>query len=72
MYMSLSECLPRTQDHDSLAGGLFQLHLDGAELLVDDLHHTLDFLLKPKYCFNILNFLQAFNQTSPPSLGISI
>lgn len=30
------------QDHDSLTGALFQLHLDGAELTVDDSHHTLD------------------------------
>lgn len=36
--------LPRTQDHDGLAGGLLKLHLDGAELLVDDLHHALDLL----------------------------
>lgn len=32
------------QDHDGLAGGLLQLHLDGAELLVDDLHHALNLL----------------------------
>lgn len=30
------------QDHDSLTGALFQLHLDGAELTVDDSHHALD------------------------------
>lgn len=31
------------QDHDGLAGALLQLHLDGAELAVDDPHHALDF-----------------------------
>lgn len=30
------------QDHDSLTGALFQLHLDGAELTVDDSHHALN------------------------------
>ncbi len=32
----------RAQDHDSLTGALLQLHLDGAELTVDDSHHALD------------------------------
>ena len=32
------------QDHDSLAGALLELHLDGAELAVDDAHHALDLL----------------------------
>ena len=30
------------QDHNGLAGALFELHLDGAELAVDDVHHALD------------------------------
>ena len=30
-----------TQDHDGLAGALLELHLDGAELPVDDAHHAL-------------------------------
>lgn len=30
------------QDHDRLAGALFELHLDGAELAMDDAHHALD------------------------------
>ncbi len=30
------------QDHDGLAGALLQLHLDGAELAVDDADHALD------------------------------
>lgn len=30
------------QDHDGLAGALLELHLDGAELAVDDVHHALD------------------------------
>lgn len=30
------------QDHHGLAGALFELHLDGAELAVDDAHHALD------------------------------
>lgn len=34
----------RPKDHDGLTCGLFQLHLDGREFLVDDLHHALDFL----------------------------
>lgn len=33
----------RSQYHHRLAGRLLQLHLDGAELLVDDLDHALDF-----------------------------
>lgn len=32
------------QDHDGLAGALLELHLDGAELAVDDVHHALDLL----------------------------
>lgn len=35
---------PGAQDHDGLARALLQLHLDGAELLVDDGHHLLDLL----------------------------
>ena len=34
----------RTQDHDGFARALFELHLDGAELAVDDAHHALDLL----------------------------
>lgn len=34
----------RPQDHDGLARALLQLHLDGAELAVDDVHHALDLL----------------------------
>lgn len=41
---NVSAYVPRAQDHDGLAGGLLQLHLDGAELLVDDLDHALNFL----------------------------
>ena len=36
--------LPRSEDHDGLAGGLLQLDLDGGELLLDDVHHSLNFL----------------------------
>lgn len=32
------------QDHDGLARALLQLHLDGAELAVDDADHALDLL----------------------------
>lgn len=32
---------PGPQYHDGLTGALFQLHLDGREFLVDDLHHAL-------------------------------
>ena len=32
---------PGPQYHDGLASTLFQLHLDGREFLVDDLHHAL-------------------------------
>lgn len=32
------------QDHDGLAGALLQLHLDGAELPVNDAHHALHLL----------------------------
>lgn len=32
---------PGPQNHDGLTGALFQLHLDGREFLVDDLHHAL-------------------------------
>lgn len=35
---------PRAQDHDGFARALLQLHLDGAELAVDDAHHPLDLL----------------------------
>ena len=35
---------PGAQDHHSLARALFQLHLDGRKLLVDDLDHPLDLL----------------------------
>ena len=31
---------PGPQYHDGLTGALFQLHLDGREFLVDDLHHA--------------------------------
>lgn len=34
----------RAQDHDSFTRALLQLHLDGAELAVDDAHHPLDLL----------------------------
>lgn len=30
------------QDHNGLTGALFELHLNGAELAVDDVHHALD------------------------------
>lgn len=30
------------QDHDRLAGALLELHLDGAEFAMDDVHHALD------------------------------
>lgn len=33
-----------TQDHDSLAGALLELHLDGTELSMDDAHHALHLL----------------------------
>lgn len=33
----------RAKDHDELAGALFELHLDRAEVLADDCHHTVDF-----------------------------
>lgn len=36
------------QDHNGLAGGLFQLHLDAGELLVNDLHHPLDLLRRDR------------------------
>ena len=32
------------QNHDGLAGGLFQLHLDAGELFVNYLNHPLDLL----------------------------
>jgi hypothetical protein len=32
---------PGPQYHDGLTGALLQLHLDGREFLVDDLHHAL-------------------------------
>lgn len=35
---------PRAQDHDRLACALLKLHLDGAELAVDDADHPLDLL----------------------------
>lgn len=35
---------PGAQDHDGLARALLQLHLDGAELAVDDADHALDLL----------------------------
>lgn len=35
---------PGTQDHDGLARALLELHLDGAELAVDDAHHPLNLL----------------------------
>lgn len=43
---SLSPCIqkPRAQDHDGFTRALLQLHLDGAELAVDDAHHPLDLL----------------------------
>lgn len=43
---SLSPCIqkPGTQDHDGLARALLELHLDGAELAVDDTDHPLDLL----------------------------
>lgn len=34
----------RAQDHDGLTGALLQLHLDGAELPVDNAHHALHLL----------------------------
>lgn len=35
---------PGAQDHDGLARALFELHLDGAELAVNDADHPLDLL----------------------------
>lgn len=35
---------PGAQDHDGLASALLELHLDGGELLVYDLHHALNLL----------------------------
>lgn len=35
---------PGAQDHDRLARALLQLHLDGAELAMDDADHPLDLL----------------------------
>lgn len=35
---------PRPEDHNGLAGTLLELDLDGVELLMDDLHHSLDLL----------------------------
>lgn len=35
---------PGAQDHDGLARALLELHLDGAELAVDDADHPLDLL----------------------------
>lgn len=35
---------PGAQDHDGLARALLELHLDGAELAVDDANHPLDLL----------------------------
>lgn len=31
---------PGAQDHDGLTGALLELHLDGTELLVNDVHHA--------------------------------
>lgn len=31
---------PRAQDHDGLTGALLELHLDRAELVVNDVHHA--------------------------------
>jgi len=36
------------EDHDGLAGGLFELHLDAGELLVDYLDHSFDFLRRDR------------------------
>lgn len=33
---------PGAQDHNGLTGALLELHLDGAELAVNDAHHTFD------------------------------
>lgn len=33
-----------TKDHDGLTGTLLELHLDGAELSMNDAHHALHFL----------------------------
>lgn len=41
---------PRPQYHHRLARRLLQLHLDGAELLVDDLDHAFDFLGRDGAC----------------------
>ena len=41
-----SPCIqePGTQDHDGLTRALLELHLDGAELAVDDTDHPFDLL----------------------------
>ncbi len=44
----------RAQDHDGLAGALFQLHLDGAELAVDDADHALDLFGRDGSCSRLL------------------
>lgn len=36
------------QDHHGFASGLFQLHLDAGELLVDNLDHPFDFLRRDR------------------------
>lgn len=43
---SLPPCIqePGTQDHDGLTRALLELHLDGAELAVDDTDHPFDLL----------------------------
>lgn len=35
---------PGSEDHDGFTSALFQLHLDGGKLAMDDLHHALNFL----------------------------
>ncbi len=40
----------RAKDHDGLTGALLELHLDGAELAVDDGHHALDLFGRDRPC----------------------
>lgn len=44
----------RAQDHHCLARALLQLHLDGAEFAVDDVHHPLDFFWRNRPCSALL------------------